>query len=260
MKSHPYRFEVAASRSFLAVRQESFIAGPFPDIRWQQMRDVGESIAYALAAFYEIDQIAIDFMSGIETSDDVVVPSVRCMLPLPNQVSSEDVDRVVQQLLVALTTPQHDFQPPLFAPGISDVVQETVKAHAQDFLARKGGERIAIPMTIRSANGDIGQLHGAFGPRPPDVLDPNEFKIHRATTVMLHTERREGLAITIGERKRIGFRFSDQHKEALGWSLIHNAPIEMTFEENLDAKGRRMFLVHKTSRSDGRSETDFSLA
>lgn len=222
------------------------------------MREVAETIGSTLADSLAVTQAEVEFLAGLETADEIVVPLVRCVLPLPGNVKSDDADLIVQQILLGITDQCH-FQNPLLASGVDDAVQKSVQENAREFLSRKGGERISIPMTIRAGNGDIGHLIGTFGPRPPDALNKNKIQIHRATTVMLHTEKREGLATTIGARKHIAFRFSDQHKEALGGSLVRGEPMEITFEESLDAQGKRMLFVHDVNLPNESPEAEFSL-
>lgn len=243
METSKIRFEVMASRSYHAQWEDSFLGGPFPDFRWTQMRAIAEYVGNAIANALGQDRSDVQYLLGISYKGMVVIPTVRATISMKNGLQIERMRAHVQQSLLAITRPS-EIQAQLFDNEIDVEGQGKIHANAQEFLSRRGGERVCVPVEVAIAGTIIGHVQGTFAQRPPDLLTNGRIERYRATVIMLHSEKREATARDLESRKSICFRFTDRHKVQLGESLVYGRGIQLQIEETLDASGRKMLNVY----------------
>ena len=239
MEKNEFTFEVIASRSFHAHRQDKFIAGPFSDIRWQQMQAIAETVGNTIADAMGEDRSGVGYVLGMYENEVEVIPSVRTSVPCHDARDVGLARALVQRLLLLITQPS-EVSSQLFDHALDENAQEKVCVNAQEFLSKNGGNRITTPLKVGVAGAIIGQLQGTFTPRPPDVLAADRTHRGQVIVIALHSEKREAAARDIGSRKVVLFRFSDRHRIPLGESLIYGLVIDLQLEETLDASGKKM--------------------
>lgn len=258
MEKREITFEVIASRAYHAYREDKFIVGPFSEIRWQQIRAIATTIGNTIADFVHCDRSGVKYALGMYENEGEVIPSVRTSVMRHDDNDHNMVLALVQRLLL-LITQRPDVSSQIIDDQLDKEAEETVRANAQEFLLKNGGDRVTMPIDISMSGRTVGKLQCSFAPRPADMLSADRSRLHQVIVITMHGEKREGIARSVEDRKVINFRFADHHKIQLGESLVYDIVIDIELEEILDASGKKMLIVTNVRCSDHRTDGAFAL-